>query len=77
MEGLIDLLQHAEDKPVPANQLIGLLTPLHRQLQFANSETRHLLYDLLDDTRAYTQEQSKRVFAEGNSGDTGNMPLAG
>jgi len=71
LEGLIDLLQHAEDKPVPANQLSSLLTPLHRQLQYANSETSHLLYDLLDDIRAYSHEQSKLLFMDGN------RPLAG
>jgi len=70
-----DRLQQAEDKPVPANQLSGLLTPLHRQRQYANSETSHLLYDLLDDIRAYTKEQSKLLLGDG--GDHGNRPLAG
>jgi hypothetical protein len=77
MEGLIDLLQQAEDKPVPANQLSGLLAPLHRQLQYANSETSHLLYDLLDDIRAYSREQSRLLLDDESSGNTGNRPLAG
>lgn len=35
LEGLLALLEHAEDKPVPANRLAGLLTPLQRQMQAA------------------------------------------
>jgi hypothetical protein len=75
MEGLIDLLQHADDKPVPACHLSGLLTPLHRQVQYVNSETRHLRYELLDDIRACPVAALSTMLLTG--GNTGSRPLSG
>jgi hypothetical protein len=58
-EGLLDLLQHAEGNPVQAHHLTGLLTPLHLQVQYASSESNHLLYQLLDDSSAHFAPRSK------------------
>ena len=49
LEGLLELLQLAEDNPLRANLLSGLIASLHRQVQFAHSENDHLLYGLLDE----------------------------
>ena len=59
LEGLLELLQCAEDKPMLARQLSCLLTPLHQQLQYASSETSHLLFQLLDDARAFPSTRPK------------------
>lgn len=43
LQGLLDLLHHAEDKPLPANQLAGLLTPLQQQISHARADIGQLL----------------------------------
>lgn len=43
MQCLLDLLNHAEDMPLPANQLAGLLTPLHQQISLARADIGQLL----------------------------------
>lgn len=43
MQCLLDLLNHAEDMPLPANQLAGLLTPLHQQISLARADISQLL----------------------------------
>ncbi|WP_293765913.1 DUF1484 family protein [uncultured Aquitalea sp.] len=43
LQGLLDLLQHAEDKPMPAHRLAGLLTPLQQQVVHASADIGQLL----------------------------------
>jgi hypothetical protein len=43
MQCLLDLLNHAEDMPLAANQLAGLLTPLHQQISLARTDISQLL----------------------------------
>lgn len=43
MQCLLDLLHHAEDMPLAANQLAGLLTPLHQQISLARTDIGQLL----------------------------------
>jgi hypothetical protein len=43
MQCLLELLNHAEDMPLPANQLAGLLTPLHQQISLARTNIGQLL----------------------------------
>jgi hypothetical protein len=43
MQCLLELLHHAEDMPLPANQLAGLLTPLHQQISLARADIGQLL----------------------------------
>ncbi|BBF87267.1 hypothetical protein DLM_3683 [Aquitalea magnusonii] len=43
MQCLLDLLYHAEDMPLAANQLAGLLTPLHQQISLARTDIGQLL----------------------------------
>lgn len=43
LQGLLDLLEHAEDKPLIASRLAGLLSPLQRQLQSAGEHIGQIL----------------------------------
>jgi hypothetical protein len=43
MQCLLDLLNHAEDMPLAANQLAGLLAPLHQQISLARADIGQLL----------------------------------
>jgi len=72
MEGLLDLLQRADEQPLPAHQLSGLLAPLHQQVQYANSETSHLLHELLDSTSIGPVALALLLIPDGNSENAGN-----
>ncbi|OHX13470.1 hypothetical protein BI347_08045 [Chromobacterium sphagni] len=43
LQGLLDLLRHAEDRPLPANRVVGLLAPLQQQVVHACSEIGQIL----------------------------------
>ncbi|AAQ58318.1 DUF1484 family protein [Chromobacterium violaceum] len=43
LQGLLDLLRHAEDRPLPANRVAGLLAPLQQQVVHACSEIGQIL----------------------------------
>lgn len=43
MEGLLALLAHAEDKPLPARQFASLLQPLQAQIQRAHTSISQTL----------------------------------
>jgi len=76
MEGLLDLLQRSDEQPLPAHHLSGLLAPLHQQVQYANSETSHLLYELLDSTHVDPVALALLLISDGNSGNVGNSSVS-
>ncbi|MEO3953658.1 DUF1484 family protein [Chromobacterium piscinae] len=43
LQGLLDLLRHAEDRPLPANRVAGLLAPLQQQVIDASADIGQLL----------------------------------
>jgi hypothetical protein len=43
LQGLLDLLHHAEEAPLPAHRLAGLLAPLQQQVQRASTDIGQLL----------------------------------
>ena len=61
LEGLLELLHHARGKPVQPHLLASLIAPLHQQIQYANSESSHLLYTLLDEKSAPPARQPKSL----------------
>ena len=72
LEGLLDLLQRADERPLPAHQLSGLLAPLHQQVQYATSEASHLLYELLDSTHVSPIALALLLIPDGNGENAGN-----
>ena len=50
-EGLVELLLHAGDKPLPAHYLLSLLTPLLHYVQQAQSETRQQMCRLVGECK--------------------------
>ncbi|MEN3813543.1 DUF1484 family protein, partial [Chromobacterium piscinae] len=42
LQGLLDLLRHAEDRPLPANRVAGLLAPLQQQVIDASADIGQL-----------------------------------
>jgi len=73
LEGLLDLLQRADEQPLPAHQLSGLLAPLHQQVQYANSEASHLLYALLDNTSIGPVALALLLMPDGKTGNTSDL----